>query len=236
MFGAVGIAAGLVLLVLYARHAYRAERPLIGLGVLRDRIYASTLWGGSIFRFGTAALPFLLSIILQSERQIAPTTVGILLSCMAFGAMSAKPVAPKIIRLLGYRNLLIANAVASSLIMGWLALSSTGSTIWIIGMVLAISGLLRSIQFTALNSLAYYTVPKPQVSSASTLQSIAQQISIGFGVALTNCFIAAFRSSGLLTERQLFEWSLLSIAAVCALSLLLFCRLERTDGEGALRA
>lgn len=62
-------------------------------------------------------------------------------------------------------------------------------THWHVGLALMLSGLLRSVQFTGLNSLAYYTVPKPEMASASTLQSIAQQVSIDFGVVLANLIV-----------------------------------------------
>lgn len=235
LLAALGLLAGGLLIFAYARYACRVPKPLIGLSVLRDRIYAPTLWGGSVFRFGTAALPFLLSIILQDERRLSPSNVGLLLSCMAFGAMSAKPVAPRIIRALGYRTLLIGNAAASSLIMAWLALYAASAPIWLVGLVLMLSGLLRSVQFTGLNSLAYYTVPKPEVASASTLQSIAQQVSIGFGVVLANLIVTGLRGSAAISSDEAVGYSLVAIALICALSILSFTRLERAAGVDALK-
>lgn len=230
----LGIGIGLSLVFAYTCHAVRTGKPLIGLSVLGDKIYASTLWGGSVFRLGTAALPFLLSIVLQGERHLTPSNVGFLLSCMAFGAMSAKPVAPVIIRRLGYRTLLVGNAAVSSLIMAWLALASASSPVWLIGLVLTVSGLSRSVQFTALNSLAYYSVPNSEVASASTLQSIAQQVSIGFGVVLANLFVGGLGAAGMPTEQHAVAYALVAIALVCATSIGPFCGLDKDAGQAAL--
>jgi EmrB/QacA subfamily drug resistance transporter len=231
---ACGIILGLLLLSGYTRHAKAAAAPLINLSILKDRTYAPTLWGGSVFRLGTAALPFLLSIILQSNLFMSPSIVGLLLSFVAFGAMCAKPVAPWIISALGYRGLLIANALASSAIMALLAVFSSLAPTWLIAIGLGISGLLRSIQFTALNSLAYFTVPKEQIGSASTLSSIAQQVSIGFGVVLANIFITGIGTVAQASSLEKNVFALLAIAMVCSISAMWFTRLEKTAGEEAL--
>jgi hypothetical protein len=47
-----------------------------------------------------------------------------------------------------------------------------------------VAGLSRSMQFTALNTLAFADIGAPQRSSAATLSSMLQQISMLFGVAI----------------------------------------------------
>ena len=49
--------------------------------------------------------------------------------------------------------------------------------------VLFASGLTRSLQFSALNSLAFADVPPEQTSAANTLANVVQQLTLGFGVA-----------------------------------------------------
>ena len=56
---------GLVTLALYVRHARTAEHPLIDLRLLRKPAFAAAIWGGSLFRIGVGALPFLLPLQLQ---------------------------------------------------------------------------------------------------------------------------------------------------------------------------
>jgi hypothetical protein len=50
--------------------------------------------------------------------------------------------------------------------------------------VLVVAGLTRSMQFTALNTLGFADIDADQRSSASTLSSMLQQVSVVMGVAL----------------------------------------------------
>jgi predicted MFS family arabinose efflux permease len=54
----------------------------------------------------------------------------------------------------------------------------------VIVIILFISGLTRSMQFTALNTLAFADVPEDRMSGANTLFNVAQQMAMGMGVAL----------------------------------------------------
>jgi len=55
---------------------------------------------------------------------------------------------------------------------------------FVIVLALLSGGFFRSLQFTALGSLAYADVPNSMMSSASSLSSMAQQLFLSFGVAL----------------------------------------------------
>ena len=50
-------------------------------------------------------------------------------------------------------------------------------------LVLLIAGFFRSLQYTALNSMAFADIPAQRMSAASSFSSMVQQISNGMGVA-----------------------------------------------------
>ncbi|MDU6412805.1 MAG: MFS transporter, partial [Yersiniaceae bacterium] len=50
--------------------------------------------------------------------------------------------------------------------------------------LLFVSGLTRSMQFTALNTLAFSEVPQPRMGGANTLFNKSQQLGGGLGIAL----------------------------------------------------
>jgi hypothetical protein len=64
------------------------------------------------------------------------------------------------------------------------SLISAATPTGIIFFVLFISGLARSLQFTALNTLSFADVPKSQLSAATSFSSTIQQLSVGIGVAV----------------------------------------------------
>jgi hypothetical protein len=52
----------------------------------------------------------------------------------------------------------------------------------VIVIVLFVSGLTRSLQFSAFNSLAFADVPPEQTSAANTLVNVVQQLTLGLGI------------------------------------------------------
>ena len=56
--------------------------------------------------------------------------------------------------------------------------------VWIIVLTLFLSGLVRSMQFSSLTTLAFADIPEHDMTSANTLYSTIQQMSIGMGIAI----------------------------------------------------
>ena len=54
---------------------------------------------------------------------------------------------------------------------------------WLIGAVLFAGGMTRSMQFTALNTIAFVDVPQERMTAANTLSSTTFQLAMGLGVA-----------------------------------------------------
>jgi hypothetical protein len=50
--------------------------------------------------------------------------------------------------------------------------------------ILVVGGFFRSLQFTAINTVAYAEVEPPQMSRATTLVSVNQQLAVSAGVAV----------------------------------------------------
>lgn len=224
----LAFAAGIGAIALYVRHARRAATPLVRLTMLAEPLYRRLIVSGSFFRLGTAALPFLASIALQSGHGADPAQTGLILSCSAFGAVCAKPLAYGILRRLGYRRTLLVNVggtVAALLAISAL-LGATHLSMTVLAGLLLGAGFLRSVQFTALNSLNYLSVPRAEMGSATTLASIAQQLSVGIGVVLANLLM------GLLGMTA--SGALLVVAALTAASAACLVPLERKVGDGML--
>ena len=67
----------------------------------------------------------------------------------------------------------------------------------LIVLLLFVGGMSRSLQFTALNTIAFCDVPQPRMNGASTLFSTAMQLSTGLGIAIG---AMALRAGGALTS------------------------------------
>ena len=177
------IAAGLLLGALALRHLRVAEQPLIPLAALRIPTYAMTLRGGSLFRVSVTMAPFLLPTMFQLCFGLDPFASGLLTLPLFAGSLGMKIVIARTLRRYGFRRVLLINGALTTLtILGCAAL--TPSTPYaVIAIVLFASGLTRSLQFSALNSLAFADVPPEQTSATNTLANVVQQLTLGFGIA-----------------------------------------------------
>ena len=173
------IGAGLLLGALALRHLRRAEQPLIPLVALRIPTYAMTLRGGSLFRVSVTMVPFLLPTMFQLGFGLDPFASGLLIIPLFAGSLGMKIVTTRMLRRYGFRRVLLANGALTTLaILGCAAL--TPSTPYaVIVVVLFVNGLTRSLQFSALNSLAFADVPPEHMSTTSTLANVVQQLTLG---------------------------------------------------------
>ncbi|CAB3758072.1 MFS transporter [Paraburkholderia solisilvae] len=179
-FLAGGLAAGAAALV----HVRRTPHPVIDLSALRVKTFAVSMAGGSLFRVSVSAVPFLLPLMFQLGFGMNAFRSGLLTLAVFAGNLSMKLVATQVMRRFGFRAVLLANGVLAAMSLAAMSLLLPDTPYWIIFAVLFASGLVRSLQFSAINTLSFADVPKPQMSGASTLSSTVQQLTLGMGVAL----------------------------------------------------
>ena len=68
IYGYLTIAVGVTAGILYLLHARRTKFPLLDPALLRHRLFRSSITGGSFFRIGVGAVPFLLPLMLQPKQ------------------------------------------------------------------------------------------------------------------------------------------------------------------------
>jgi EmrB/QacA subfamily drug resistance transporter len=178
------LAAGAVLAVLAYRHIRVHPEPLVNLETLRIRNFAiATLWGGSLFRITIGSTPFLWPLMFQTSFGMSAFVSGLYMMACTGGDLSAQTLTRKIVRRFGFRNVLVVNGfICTAFFAACVAFRPSLPAAFIILVLLAI-GMSRSLQFTSLNALGYVDVPAPLMSSATSLASTIQQLSIGVGVA-----------------------------------------------------
>jgi hypothetical protein len=89
-----------------------------------------------------------------------------------------------LLRPLGFRRLLICNAIVTGAFLIGCGFFRVTTPYLIIVVVLLIGGFSRSVQFTAVQSLAYAEMPSALFSRATSLLAMAQQLAQSFGVGL----------------------------------------------------
>jgi MFS family permease len=178
------VAIGAISMTLYVIHARRTSSPVLDFGLLRLPTMRASILGGFLFRLGIGSLPFLLPLLMQVGFGLSPFRSGLVTFASAVGAMGMKTLAARIIRTFGFRNMMTINAVVSSIFLAACALFTVTTPLLLIAIILVVGGFFRSLEFTAINTVAYAEVEPAQMSRATTLVSVNQQLAVSAGVAV----------------------------------------------------
>lgn len=178
------VGAGLVLLAGALFHFQRSEHPLIDLSGLKQPTFAVTIAGGSLFRIAIGAVPFLLPLMFQVGFGLSAFHAGMLTLAVFAGNLAMKPGTTPILRRFGFKPVLVVNGILNAIFIAACALFSPDTPLWFILPVLFIGGMLRSMHFTALNTIAFADIAAKQMTGANTLFSTAFQLTMGMGIAV----------------------------------------------------
>jgi EmrB/QacA subfamily drug resistance transporter len=218
------VAIGSISMTLYVIHARRTASPVLDFTLLRLPTLRASIVGGFLFRLGIGALPFLLPLLMQVGFGLSPFRSGMVTFASAVGAMGMKTLAARIIKTFGFRNIMVVNAVISSAFLAACALFTVTTPLLLIMIILVVGGFFRSLQFTAINTVAYAEVEPEQMSRATTLVSVNQQLAISTGVALGAFSVEStmlVRHAQELTEAE-FAPAFIVVAIISAISAYFF--------------
>ena len=196
------VAIGSISMTLYVIHGRRTASPVLDFTLMRLPTFRASIIGGFLFRFGIGALPFLLPLLMQVGFGLSPFRSGLVTFASAVGAMGMKTLAARLIKTFGFRNIMMINAVVSSVFLAACALFTVTTPLLLIMIILVVGGFFRSLQFTAINTVAYAEVEPVQMSRATTLVSVNQQLAISAGVA-----VGAFSVESTMLVRHVQELS-----------------------------
>lgn len=222
--GGIVVAVGLLTAALW--HLRRTGSPLVRLSVLRVPTLRITVSGGSLYRLVITAVPFLLPLLFQLEFGWSPFSAGLMVAALFIGNLTIKPTTTPLMRRFGIKRVLLVNAAISVAWLGVLAALNSDTPVVVIAAVLYVSGALRSIGFTAYNSLAFADVDGDQLTHANTLNATVQELAAGLGIA-----VAAL----LLTVLGSYSLTFLVLGAVLALTLVETLRLPGDAGAHVSR-
>lgn len=217
LVGACGVGA-VMLLTAAVWRLLSAQSPLVQLRVLRVRTLRITVSAGSLYRMVITAVPFLLPLQYQLEFGWTPLAAGLMVAALFAGNLTIKPITTPLMRRFGIRTVLLVNGVASVGCFGLLAALQPGQPVAVMVAILYLSGALRSIGFTAYNSLAFSDVDGDQLTHANTLNASVQELAAGLGIA-----VAAL----LLSQLTSYSATFLVLGAVLSATLIETVRLPR---------
>jgi EmrB/QacA subfamily drug resistance transporter len=226
------LAVGAASIALYVGHARRVEHPIIDLALLRIPTYLAVSTGGFLFRMALGALPFLLPLMLQIGFGLSALQSGLLTFASAAGAMLMKTSAVRILRRFGFRVVLVVDTVISSGFFLGYSLFRPDTPHLVIFLALLAGGFFRSLQMTSINTLSYADVPPALLSRATSLSSMAQQLSQTAGVAtaaLLLHLVLLMRGGDALAAADFYP-AFVGIAVISLVSVPFFLRMSPDAG------
>jgi MFS family permease len=223
---------GAFLLVAYIIHSRRTANPIIDLSLFAIPTFSISMIGALLFRIGVGATPFLLPLLLQIGFGLTPFQSGMITFASAVGAIATKFVATPLLRHHGFRTILVLNALIAGVFVAMPGAFSPTTPIGLMTGLLLIGGFFRSLQFTGANALAFADIPPSRMSRATTLTSVAQQLSLSLGISIGAVTLeVTTRLSGGVISASAFWPAFVIVGALSALSAIAFVFLPLNAGD-----
>jgi EmrB/QacA subfamily drug resistance transporter len=230
--GLVLMGAGL--LVWTVRHLRRATHPVVSLAPLGVKTFAiASVRAGTVYMMCLHAMPFLLPFMFQVAFGMTPVHAGMLTLAYFMGNLGMKVVTTPILRRFGFRTVMTVDGVLAALAISACALLTPDTaTGWTVAVMLW-AGATRSMQFTAINTLAFADIAHPERGAAATLSSVSTLVASTLGVAVSAILLTAsqlWHGHPALTPTD-FRFALVAMAVIALVSAAGFLRLSPTDGH-----
>ncbi len=185
-----GLAAGL----LYFRHARVTANPILDFSLMRVPTFRISVLAGAMARLVAGGSPFLIPSMLQLGFGISAAQSGLVTFTGPLGALSMRLVVRRVLRRYGFRSTMMLNGVSAGLLMLACASFRPGWPFWLLSAVLLLNGAAQSLQFTAMNTIAYADIPAERMSAATSFYATFQQMTLTLGICVAAGTLAASRA------------------------------------------
>ncbi len=239
MVGPAGIAAlfggSALLMTLYALYARHRSDPALDLSLFAIRTFRISTMAGGLSRIGVNALPFMLPLLFQIGFGLSPVQSGSLTFISSLGTLAVKPVSGSLLRMFGFRGLLIGNGVVCAAVIAAFALVQPSTPHWLVFLHVLVFGIVRSTQFMSTNTLTYADTPSSKLSRSTSLGGVIQQLTVSFGVSIGAALLGVIAGPGNLPNVREFHLAFLAVALVTLISSPGFLSLKPEDGAHVSR-
>jgi EmrB/QacA subfamily drug resistance transporter len=233
------LAISVALIAAYGVHGTHQQFPLLNLNLFRIRTFRAAAAGSFFTRLGIGGVPFLLPLLYQVGLGFSPVQSGLLIMPQALASLTVKLMIGRLLNRIGYRGVLISNTIIIGCLLLLFSTIGLHTSVWEILLLAFCYGGFTSVQYTSMNTLVYADIPDDLASSASTIASTVQQMSMSFGIAIAGLATAVFLPASARSNAPVFmhgiHLAFIALGAFTALSSIVFSRLQSSDGENVSR-
>src|ERR1051325_685385 len=176
------LTVGALVGALYIYHARTVRDPILDISLMRIPTFGTSVIAGAITRLTQGAHPYLLPLMMQLGFGFSAAQSGLMTLATALGSISAKPVAPGLLRRFGFRDTLMVNGLFASAGYAVCGLFRPGWPLPVMFLIMVTSGFFMSIQFTGFNTIAYDEIEQERMGSATSFYTTFQQLMLSMGI------------------------------------------------------
>ncbi|MBU2831500.1 DHA2 family efflux MFS transporter permease subunit [Acidithiobacillus ferriphilus] len=202
----------------------------VDLRLLRNRAFGIATLGGGLSRIAMNGPVYLLPLLLQLGLGMNPLQSGAFTFLSIWGSLIVRVLIGRMLRLVGFRVLLVGSALFCSLVLANFSLIGIKTTLWWIAVDIVLFGFARAIQFMTSNTLAYADIDQKYLSRATSLGGLFQQLTVSFGVSLSAAFLSALSNNTMRPSLADFHAVFLILAILPLFSIPLVLHLQQQDG------
>jgi EmrB/QacA subfamily drug resistance transporter len=226
------IMIGLALGVVAVGHLRRAEHPVVELDAMRVLTFRSVNLAGGLARVAIHATPFLIPLMYQEAFGMSAFSAGLFVLAYMGGNLAMKMVTTPLLRVFGFRDLLVVNTALVGLTIMVLALIGPGMPFIVAAAMLFVCGAARSMELTSLTTLVYADVDDSLRTGANTLATVITQLSGSLGVALGAAVLGGSSALRKVNSLELidFRFAFVVMGLMAFPAAIAFARLPRDAG------
>ncbi len=228
---------GLGAQALYWLRAGHMKEPLFRPRLFRVRSFCVGIMGNLFARLGSGAMPFLMPLFFQVALGYSPLMAGLTMIPMALAGIAGKRLINRMLRVMGFRRFLTVNTALQGIVTAGFFWVDSATPYLVLLALLALLGLVNSMQFTALNSIVLIDLPDDDSPSGNGLLSVTMQLANSSGVAMGAAVLAGF-AGGFAVPGQAelmgsFHATYVAVGAIGILSALIFTQVPAEAGRRA---
>jgi EmrB/QacA subfamily drug resistance transporter len=228
----LSLGIGLVAGAAYFWHARSAVNPILDFRLMKIPTFGLSVFGGALTRISAGALPFLLPMMMQIGFGMSAARSGLITFSAAAGSFLMKMLAAPILRRFGFRTTLMYNSLIATTFLAICATFRPGWPLLCINLILLVGGFFQSLQFTALNTVAYADIPQPRMSAATSFYATFQQLMLSAGICTASALLALSIATSHHATPHLSDFSVafLGVTAISFMASPVCARLPRNAG------
>ena len=189
------VAVGVILGLIVFKHLKKAENPLFSIQALKVTSFRICQTSGSVLWLCVGALPYILTVFLQTVFQWSAVKAGSYVLFIFIGNIGIKPFTNAIIRKLGYRSALLSSfgmVFITSVALAFIRPNTFPVYIMFLALV---SGVGRSLALTSYNGLSFSEIAPQDRNSANTLNVVVMTLAQGLGISLITVVVNLLQNS-----------------------------------------